>query len=252
MKKPFISVSTVLLATLAAAQGNLEISQKQMPSSELALMSESVIAQTGKEYTFENRFVIFTEVIDKKGETDNSHQMTILTGDEGSEMGIKMTQEGMQTELIYDFDKLEMVSLMNAGGQKMGTTMKIDRALVEAAEAESKPSDSEVPSFEKTGKSKEISGYPCDEYAVKGKDMFMWITQEAEADWMKSLARMSGMNKKLPNLYPQSGYPEDGAVIQMISNEENGSKVTMTVQEIETGGNFVISTEGYTFMNIGQ
>ncbi|MEM9052914.1 MAG: DUF4412 domain-containing protein [Bacteroidota bacterium] len=107
----------------------------------------------------------------------------------------------------------------------------------------------------KTGKSKEISGYNCDEYVVNTKEeidekITYWITEEADADWVTGMAGMSGMNQNMPSVYAGSGYPEDGSIIQIVTEEKNGESYVLTVKEIQTDQNISISTKGYTFMNM--
>ncbi|MGB6036271.1 MAG: hypothetical protein WBG42_08380 [Cryomorphaceae bacterium] len=214
--------------------------------------------QVQDEYKFDHRFVILMEDYDKKGKLNQSNEMTFLSKEESSVMGILMNQEGINTEMIYDLGSYEIVTLMNTGGQKIGTTMSIDKEQVEsmmAAEDTEAGDMSEMPTFKKTGNTKSISGYSCDEYVVENVQnmegsMTYWITDELEIDWIKSMANMSSMNKQMPDMYAGSGYPEDGSVIQMIITEKNGERMEMTVKEAETGKEITISTKGYTFMNM--
>jgi hypothetical protein len=215
--------------------------------------------QVQEEYKFDHRFVLLMENFDKKGKLDVSNEMTFLAKEESSVMGIIMNQEGINTSMIYDLDNYEIVTLMNVSGQKMGTTMSIDKSQIEGmmSEGDSEDGDmSEMPTFKKTGETKTITGYSCDEYVVENLEnsnetkMVYWITDEAEIDWIKSMSNMSSMNKQMPNIYAGNGYPEDGSVIQMIVEEKNGERMVMTVKESETK-DIVISTKGYTFMNMG-
>ncbi len=173
-------------------------------------------------------------------------------------MGILVNQEGINTEMIYDLDSYEIVTLMNTGGQKIGTTMSLNKSQIESmmSNDDSAEADmSDMPTFKKTGQTKTISGYSCDEYVVENvqnmeASMTYWITDELEIDWIKSMANMSSMNKQMPDIYAGTGYPEDGSVIQMIVTEKNGERMEMTVKEAETGKEITISTKGYTFMNM--
>ncbi|MCZ4407457.1 hypothetical protein O3Q51_01455 [Cryomorphaceae bacterium 1068] len=215
--------------------------------------------QVQDEYKFDHRFVILMEDYDKKGKLNQSNEMTFLAKEESSLMGIIMNQEGINTEMIYDLASYEIVTLMNTGGQKIGTTMSIDKSQVESMmpKEDSEATDmSEMPTFKKTGNTKTISGYSCDEYVVEnlengdGSSMTYWVTDELEIDWIKSMANMSGVNKQMPDMYAGSGYPE-GSVIQMIVTQKNGERMEMTVKKAEVDQNITISTKGYTFMNIG-
>ena len=214
--------------------------------------------QVQDEYKFDHRFLILMEDYDKKGKLNESNEMTFLSKEESSVMGILMNQEGVNSEIVYDLSNYEIVTLMNTDGQKIGTTMSIDKSQIESMMAE-EDSDagnmSEMPTFKKTGNTKTISGYSCDEYVVENVQnmegrMTYWITDGLEIDWIKSMANMSSMNKQMPDMYTGTGYPEDGSVIQMIVTEKNGERMEMTVKEAETGKEITISTKGYTFMNM--
>jgi hypothetical protein len=221
---------------------------------------DSSKVQLPGEYKFDQRFVILIENFDKKGKPGESNEMTFLSRKESSAMGILMNQEGINTSIIYDLDNYEMITLMNVSGQKMGTTVSIDKSQAEGimSAGDSEEADmTEMPTFKKTGETKTISGYSCDEYIVEnlensdGTKMVYWITEEAEIEWIESMSNMSSINKQMPNLYTGTGYPEDGSIIQMIVEEKNGERMVMTLKEAETSKEIIISTKGYTFMNMG-
>jgi hypothetical protein len=210
-------------------------------------------------YQFDHRFIILMEEFDKKGKLKESNEMTFLAKDDSPVMGLEIEQEGTATQLVYDLASYEMITLINTDGQKFGTTMSLDKAQVDAMVEESmddtEATTTEMPQFRKTGKSKEISGYNCDEYEVTNMEgaegeVIYWITEEADADWISSMSSMSGLNKQLPSMYAGTGYPEDGSVIQMIMTEDDGTSSVMTVKEIQKNQNVVINTKGYTFMNL--
>jgi hypothetical protein len=210
-------------------------------------------------YAFENKFVLHIEQYDKKGKKTEDNEMTMLTKDGSSIMGMITNMEGSDAEIIYDMEAYQMISLIQTEGQKIGTTMALNKEQIEQSIAEASTNEQgEMPTFVKTGNSKEISGYHCEEYKVEGleddkEDVegYYWITTEAETNWMESMAGMSSSNPSMPS-FQQMGYPEDGSVIQMIYTDANGEKMVMTVTEMVTDGDFSISTKGYTFMNFGM
>jgi|GEM_PF-3479935 len=224
----------------------------------MKMMGGASDVEVQDEYKFDLRFLVLMENYDKKGKVNQSNEMTYLSKEGSSVMGILMNQEGVNTEVVYDLSSYEMVTLMNTGGQKIGTTMSLDKNQVESmmTEEDSDAGDgSDMPTFKKTGNTKTISGYSCDEYVIENVQnmegsMTYWITDELEIDWIKSMANMSSMNKQMPDMYTGTGYPEDGSVIQMIVSEKNGERMEMTVKEAETGKEITISTKGYTFMNM--
>ncbi|MEM9052913.1 MAG: hypothetical protein AAGC47_12745, partial [Bacteroidota bacterium] len=66
--------------------------------------------------------------------------------------------EGIQTQMVYDLESYEVLTLMNTGGQKMGTTMTIDKNQIDNMISENEAYEeaplSEMPGFKKNGKVK--------------------------------------------------------------------------------------------------
>ena len=209
-------------------------------------------------YSFDHRIIILMEETDKKGRKGEGYEMAYLTKDGSSIMGMEMDQEGAQTEIIYDLENLEIISLINTDGQKIGTTMTLDPSDVESMNREGSEETTGLPQFRKTGNSKVISGYNCDEYVVENTEeiedmegeITYWITEEAELDWLSTMSGLTGYSDDMPSIYEGTGYPENGSLIQMIIEEEDGSGSIMTVKEIQKNANVSFKTSGYTFMNI--
>ena len=205
-------------------------------------------------YTFRHRFTLNVKTY-KRDKLKEDENITMLLDADGGNFGMEVDNEGVTQYIIYDLESREIVTLIHAEGQKMGMTMKLDPSMWDSDEVD----DPGKPvTFKKTGNSKEISGYRCDEYLVEGGDLeaneraTMWMTDKLEADWLKAMMKMSSQNKKIkgPEGFP-SGYP-DGTVIQAVNEDtKSGEKTVTTVEKMETG-KFDISTEGYQFMSMGS
>lgn len=93
----------------------------------------------------------------------------------------------------------------------------------------------ELISFEKTGKSKKIKGYPCDQYVFesqsdKGK---VWITEQLNYNWDELYAKtfQDMLPKANKNLY------QKGMVLSASSKDkESGDKYVMKVIDINQDG----------------
>jgi hypothetical protein len=230
-------------------------------------ISEQVVSinsdyQPQDEYSFDTQFDLKIEEFDKKGKLKQSSQMTMMVSEESKNMAMVVNQEGINTEVIFDMDSKNIITLMNTGGQKMATSMSLDnpqfKKMMEESQSADESNNGEMPTFKKTGKSKTISGYSCDEYKVEHSEMnedsevTYWITEEAEFDWVKSMSNMAGINKQMPDMSFGTGYPEDGSIIQMVVTEKSGTYTVMTVTDIEQDADITVSTKGYTFMNMGN
>ncbi|MCA1761978.1 MAG: DUF4412 domain-containing protein [Flavobacteriales bacterium] len=223
-------------------------------SSFMNMMGSKTIDKT---YDFNQRVSIETQVIDKKGNSEDSYNSTMYLSSEHPHIGMNM-EKGMEGAeslemMIFDFDDKQMLMMMNTQGQKMGFSMSTENL----EEDESAQDVSEM-KITKTGNSKTISGYSCDEYLIEGEDLkdgesqTAWITQDAEVNWIESWSeamsanKKAEMNQKLPENYP------DGAVIQTEYEEKSGKRYVMTVTNIDTDHNKSVSTSGYKFMTMPE
>lgn len=207
-------------------------------------------------YDFSHRYLINIQTFNKNDKLKEEQDMVMFIDDDEGNFGMEVDNEGVSQYIIYDLDSGEMLTLMNTDGQKMGMAINLDDEWLEAVRAEDTETQKEL-SFTKTGQSKSISGYSCDEYVVEGGDMepdehvSIWVTDKLDTDWMDTMMKMTRQNKKIKGAGVPGGYP-DGTVIQSVSEDtKSGEKVVTTVEKVETG-DFGISTEGYRFMNMGN
>jgi len=257
MKRTYFSLLLAIILpciTLAQESENKRAKDGTETKSEMLKMLNEGDAKVDDVFHFDQRFLILVEQVSKKGETEESNEMTYLGQTESMIMGIEVEQEGIQTQMIYDLKNSEVLTLMNAAGQKIGTSTPIDQKLIQQVQRDQQISASKTAEFKKTGKSKEISGYHCDEYAVTNMEdsntkIAYWMTTESSVDWISEMSNLSGLTKSMPVLKKGMEYPEESAVIQVVTKEKSGEAVIMTVKEIQTDLNITISTEGYTFMN---
>ena len=93
--------------------------------------------------------------------------------------------------------------------------------------------------FEKTGRTKMISGYNCEEYKLSDPESdpetttTFWMTDEIDANWLEMMSKIASTNKKMQKdfILPED-YPK-GSMIQIINaSTKNGEKTITTVEKI--------------------
>jgi len=263
MKLTKILSLLLAMGTLTTHAHSDEKDSKKADTAKNTEVSEGVSDfQNQDEYKFDTRFDVKIEEFDKSGKLKNANEMTMLVKDGTQNLAVLIEQEGINTEMVFDVENENIITLMNTGGQKMATTTSLKRGQLEQKMTDNMDADNddmgEMPKFTKTGATKTISGYSCDEYKVEnidekdGSTMTYWLTDEAEIDWVRSMSNMSGLNKQMADVSFETGYPEDGSIIQMVVTEKNGNYTTLTVTDIEQDQDITISTKGYTFMNMGN
>ncbi|MGQ9621318.1 MAG: hypothetical protein ACUVTX_10100, partial [Bacteroidales bacterium] len=161
------------------------------------------------------------------------------------------TSEGaapMKTSIIFDAVNKCMILLTDIGATRMGMISAVPDETPEekAGEPAEKP---EMGQLTKTGNSRVIAGYRCDEYIYReqGEKDYgkLWITRDFKLNTDRRTMSKSGM----PSYY--SELPEGGAVLAMESYDEN-NKLTMKseTKEIKTNISHATTVKGYPLRQI--
>lgn len=234
-------------------------SEERSPRSEEPEMSPFMNMMGNKKiektFDFNQLITLETRMVEKNGKSDEQYTSLVYLSDTHPNIGMNMGQgiEGAESMdmMIFDIAEKQMLMMMTNNGQKMGFVMDTEE-ITESAD------DSDVADMKitKTGNSKTISGYDCDEYVFEGAEFeegekqTAWITQDAEVNWIDAWSEAMTANKKaemkqkLPENYP------NGAVIQTIYEEKSGKQYVMTVTSIDTDHRESIDTKGYNFMSM--
>ena len=223
------------------------------------------------EYNFTGRMYMQMENYEKKdvSKTDFYTYFNTNTRNAGIEASITDTKEPDKpviTVFIYDYNNRCFLMLIGNADSKTGiiSTLPSDSAIAatsknqrEALTAQSPDQKSEPvkqPTITKTGNSRIIAGYNCDEYKVVEPDVEgysdIWMTKDLKIKADKNYWGKTGM----PSYY---GYSEfEGAVMLAMESydKKNNPIIKMETKEINENVKHSISTKGYTFMkmNFGQ
>lgn len=208
-------------------------------------------------YDFDHNMLLNIDTYDKKGKQQEPMNLRMYFADDKPNFGMQVEMEGSKNFIIYDMKSYQIVSLIDNNGQKMGVAMKLDPEKMEEKIDKSSNKDNAEYKFVKTGNSKVISGYNCDEYEMESTesdpewDQSFWVTDEMDANWMENMARMAASNKMMAQKFEiPKGYPE-GTIIQIISEStKNKEKSIMTVKEYNKNQKKSFSTTGYQFMTM--
>lgn len=202
-----------------------------------------------EKYSFQHKVHIEIKSSDKKGETFDQN-MVMLSNDDSNIGAFEMTMaEAQESTVVFDFDNKQMITLVNASGMKMAVVVKMDPSAYEPSENENTDGE-DAPEFKKTGRSKEILGYTCDEYVAEDDEstMEMWISQEVVVDLFKAFSAYGAQQKQAttPQAYPGL----TGTMMEMNSTSKKHAKekTTWKVTKIEKNSPSTISTVGYSVM----
>lgn len=207
-------------------------------------------------FEFNSSIDMLMTTYDKKGKTNVINMTMLFPEDEEDYFGMEIKdsdnakQEMPQMKMIYDFKNQQIISMIDNEGQKIGMVMGIDEdQLSKWAESEDYDID-EVPEWSKTGKTKDILGYNCEQYIFSSEDGDgdAWVTDDDDLKIgyaMNAMAQAQKQKNKNNNEYP------DGAILEMNYNGNDGEKMNWITTNIETDTNFKLMTTGYQFMSMG-
>ena len=162
-----------------------------------------------------------------------------------------------QSTIIFDTKNSAMLILSESDGEKTGFATTIDpEAMADwaeeyAEEEELEESDLTPYNLKKTGKSKDILGYHCEEYLVEDEatEIRMWVSEklgkEMRKEWMKNQQTFGAM---FMHAYALNGM----ALEYNVLDKDNGKKTTMLVTKIDLNHQHSVSTGGYTVMSMRQ
>ncbi len=239
MKKALISLSMLALVFAVSAQ-DLEELLGQMTTADASVIYE-------KAYKFDSYVQMsLTNLGDKAVVYDG-----YLTK-EGDATAILITDGGTNSVVVIDTKNNVVLLLSEDEGEKTGIAMGIDpEALSEVSgEMTNELKKDDYAPF-KTGKTKDLLGYTCDEYVIKEDNSIiqMWVSpklgKEIDQDLLSNEQVFGGA------FLHASG--ANGMVMEYNFTDENsGENRSLKITKLDLKANYTVSTSDYAIMSIGQ
>jgi hypothetical protein len=204
-------------------------------------------------YQFDGKIVMLMETY-KDNKVDGEIEYTTFINSENSDVAIEVkplsgeASSGgtVAVNMIYDQENSALLMIYDMDGQKTAMASSLDDD-IDIGEEESDYEVDETPAYSKTGRTKKIAGYSCEEYTMDDGEnrVNMWVTDELPFKPAKKEMMKAGV--PLYNNGPLGG----GMVMEMDMFEKGEQQVKMTVIEVDANAGKSISLVGYTFMNMG-
>lgn len=209
-------------------------------------------------YKFDAYIEMSITHIDGDGEAKEPGTYTSYISEDTPDYGISFKEDGQQEEvlMIFDTENSLMLTLMEADGEKTGFAVGFDeetqQAIAESyseAEEEEYEGDDNPYNIKKTGKTKKILGYKCDEYQTEDENssVSMWITEELEKELKKTYMNNANFAGMFAYAYFTKGFVMEYVVV----DKDDNDKTIMTVTDIDLDNKTSINTSTYTIMNMG-
>lgn len=214
-----------------------------------------------EEYSFTSRLYMQTETYDKKEvlKMDLFMFFSAKSPSVGMETKSLTDEQGNTTPvastMVMDGENKCFIILTDMNGTKMGIISAIPDENTAQMQPDGKPAQKVTPTdFTKTGNTKVIAGYKCDEYSYKNTENKttgkVWFTKEA----ILKIDKRGWQNTGMAAYYGYTGF-NDGVILANETYDEKG-KLTMKseTKEINPSFNHSISVKGYSLrqMNLNQ
>jgi hypothetical protein len=214
-----------------------------------------------EEYSFTSRLYMQTETYDKKEVLKMDLFMFFSAKSPSVGMETKSLTDGQGNDtpiastMVMDGENKCFIILTDINGTKMGIISAIPDEKTAQTQPDGKPVQKVTPTeFTKTGNTKVIAGYKCDEYSYKNTENKttgkVWFTKEANL----KIDKRGWQNTGMAAYYGYTGF-NDGIILANESYDEKG-KLTMKseTKEINPSFNHSISVKGYSLrqMNLNQ
>ena len=220
------------------------------------LFANKITLKYNEDYSFSSRIYMYIETYDKNDSMKMDYYMfysatspcigvetkTISNDENGS---VPLT-----TSMVMDGENKCVIALTEVNGMKMGMISEISDST--AANDGKKGKKSTPPTFTKTGNTRVIVGYTCDEYTYINNDDKttgkVWFTKDAKLRIDKKGWRNSGM----ATYYGNPDF-KDGVILANEAYNDKG-KLTMKSETKEINENFPhsISIKGYTLRQVNM
>ncbi len=215
-----------------SAMGGLDMSKV------LAGIGEPV--DTQDEYTFFGHVVLEMISTDEKGKTADPVLLKSFLANTDDYTGMELIDPKnpkATTAMIFDVKNQASVVFLDNKGEKSSFAYKMDFDDINEMADEKIDASIEETTIEKTGKTKDILGYACEEYHVKNADGegYYWVTEEPiggySSFWSSNSPMMS--SKSQEKYTKHFGNLPKGNFMELTYTSEESGTVEMKVKEID-------------------
>ncbi|MBS4071978.1 MAG: DUF4412 domain-containing protein [Algoriphagus sp.] len=244
-----------------AAQSATTPKAQNEGSNPLSGMMEGMFqqAKTESSYNFSGFIVMEVTSVDKKGKADEPVQMKYLLNKDPQFMGMTFEDpksKKTMTTTIMDSKNQAIVILIEEDGNKSSMAMKMDYGdMQEMVDKEVENQSTSQYTIQKTGNTKTILGYKCEEYLVNtedGKGLY-WVT-EKPIEGVSIFSPQSNpmvSNKSIEKYQSLFTNAPKGTFLEMVFTETDGSVSKIQAIEIESNQSKTIVMSEYPNLMAG-
>lgn len=160
------------------------------------------------------------------------------------------TDRDSKSTIIFDSKNSSMLILSDDDGEKTGFAMGLDpESFAEEMEENAEEFDTDAYQPYKTGKTKNILGYSCDEYLVEDEDSEarMWVSEELGNKVRKEMLRNE---QTFGAAFYHAAYLNGMVMEYDLLEKDTGERTLMQVTKVDLNHSHSISTRSYAVMSM--
>ncbi|MFO7671891.1 MAG: DUF4412 domain-containing protein [Bacteroidales bacterium] len=205
-------------------------------------------ARFESEYKFDSWFQMQVTEYKNNGKVNDQSVYDNYLNKNTLDYGMEFKDEDTQSTIIYDSDRFAMIILTDNEEEKTGIATRFDPEMLEGDEDKETPESNGLDVY-KTGNTKEILGYTCDEYLIEDEDseVHMWVSEQLGKEISKEM--LSNPNA-FGNAFHYSGSVNGMTMEYELIDKNDGKKTEMLVTNLDLNRSHSISTEGYNIISM--
>ena len=204
------------------------------------------------DYNFDAYIQMEVSDYNKKGNLKDKVIYDSYINSEAVDYAMVFSDKESRSTIIFDDKNSAMLILSDNDGEKTGFAMGIDKeALAEKAEEYAEESDTKPYDAYKTGKTKTILGYLCDEYLIEDESIEtrIWVSEKLGKQVRRE---MLNNQQTFGAAFYHAAYMDGMTLEYSTLDKEDGDRVVMQVTEIDLNHSHTISTTSYAVMSMAQ
>lgn len=243
----FLSLPLLLMLHVVSAQDDR---QQAMQHAMINAFSQGS-CPVADNYPYDHSFTAMIRNTTKKGKKESWLRMEYMVRDDGKMVATRLIESnekdmpGMTS--VIDLEQERVISLMDNGNMKMALCMNFGKAM---DRMEDKMQEQPDLKFRKTGQTRVILGYTCEEWMSEDEENVnsYWIADKEDLPIWKHLAATS-RQKNSPLSTANTTMPGKGMMLLMEGrSKKNGDSFSMEITGLSLKKSGSISTAGYQKM----
>ncbi|HER09452.1 MAG TPA: DUF4412 domain-containing protein [Bacteroides sp.] len=203
-------------------------------------------------YSFDAYVQMEVSNYEKNGKLDDKVMYDTYFNKGSKDYAMVTADKGDRLTFLFDSRNSAMLMLTDSDGEKTGMAFRVDEETVKE-QAEAQQAEGEAVNYKqyKTGKTKQILGYTCEEYLIDDETSVtrMWASEKLGKELRKEML----MNQQAfgSSFHYASGL--DGMVMEYdYLDKEDEERVVMQVTGIDMNHSHAISTRNYSVISMRQ